>query len=187
MGSKSEDFQVCTGDQRKHAISEGTQTRTLYTGDCKWQCHFLQRLCQSFTLLNMALFHMYNPKHIHPSVHLSYKALVRRWSATEETQALTHQPNHPLLTQSLSRPPPPPPPPPLSVRVKWSSWVLDKQLSNQLNRVKSNEELPKARVSMNSSPSWYSHRHSLQPNSQSFSGMGRGINLQLGHYKYKKN
>lgn len=60
--------------------------------------------------------------HIHPSVHLSYKALVRRWSATEETQALTPQPNHPLLTQSLSKPPhPPPPPPPLSVRVKWSS------------------------------------------------------------------
>ncbi len=176
MGSKSEDFQVCTGEQRKHAISEGTQTRTFYTGDCKWQCHFLQRLCQSFTLLYVALFHMYNPKHIHPSVHLSYKALVRRWSATEETQALTRQPNHPLLTQSLSNPPPPPPPPPppLSVRVKWSSWVLGKQLSNQLDRVKSNEELPKARVSMNSSPSWYSHRHSLQPNSQSFSGMGRG-------------
>lgn len=40
MGSKSEDFQVCTGDQRKHAISEGTQTRTFYTEDCRWQGHF---------------------------------------------------------------------------------------------------------------------------------------------------
>lgn len=167
-GSKSEDFQVCTGDQWKHAISEGTQTRTFYTGDCRWWGHFLQRLSHSFTFLYMALL-----------------ALVRRWSATEETQALTPQPNHPLLTQSLSKSPSPPPP--LSVRVKWSSWVLDKQLSNQLDILKSNEELQKAQVSMNSSPSWHLHRHSLQPNSQSFSGTGQGINLQLGHGKYINN
>lgn len=48
-GSKSEDFQVCRGDQRetdrgKYAISEGTQTHTFYSGGCRWRGHFLQML-----------------------------------------------------------------------------------------------------------------------------------------------
>lgn len=56
---------------------------------------------------------------------------MRRRSATKETRVVTPQP-YDLTTHSLSKPPPP-----LSVRVKWSSWVLDKQLSNQLDREKS--------------------------------------------------